>query len=834
MKAGRFLLIVLIFIMSVPHPDAALADSVEIHGYVYDIEGNPVKGVSVEAFSLTPPWVVYGRASTDARGHYAFSLDRPKRLDDPVPSHNGLPIYEGYEIDVAWSGKEWIGTYCVVNTEDKNSIEQDFILKSAGALRLKAYSQNGTLIEKFPDPGSIENPTRPVYTTDFHWRVVQSHFMAYLGIIVLSLNTPNVINFPWNVPGFGRVILRADNDGKGFTLTRQGETKTINLNYELARTEFRLLRESYEGYLDEGYIISENLSLNIQSACELLQKADSTTDDAQKAHIADLCLNRTLWAAESLELEKALQDIERYRKGNATVQLVDENGKAMEGVDVAISQITHDFLFGADLEKPLDLHAYSLLREVGINYALLDFAWYGTERPLGRYIFLDKYPLTDVELLGKMGFRMGATCLIILEPIPSAWDTGLLNLNFEQLKSKIYEHVYKLATTYSDYIDYWTIVHNPHVEQNHLGFTQEQNIELIKTGIAAVKSADPTAEIFLYFDGTCGYITATALVRNDDKYTVDPYTFISRLKEYGIDHDGICLCINYGSLDEFKSGFWPLGDRIPYPFRDLASISRILDWYCTLSEPIHITEFHAPGDFTSNLGYWHKRSWDEGLKTEWIKKFYTIAFSKPLMREIAYWCAIDKDFQRANRGLLDVYYSPRESFHALKRLITENWTTRLHMRTDANGLLEFRGFAGDYNITVSTEDFTGNFSIHVYEGAGKTYTINLGKAKAEGVERAKAEVAIAQAEEAVNRAKAEGRTINLDKAEKLLDDARKAFIERNYTQAILLAEETNRVANLAVTWLIIPAVTAFAGGVISASMVLYRRVRAKKRKHSVP
>ena len=824
MKVAKLFLIFLIFIISIPHPEAALADFVEIHGYVRDIEGKPVKGVCLVALGPKPPWVEYGEASTDAEGHYVISLDRPKRLEFPI-SYKGRPIYEAYEIHVEWSSKAgiWIPTWCVVDTEKRNSVEQDFILRPAGVLKLEAYSPNGTLIERFSGEEVF-----PVYTTDFYWRLTKSGFAPEGGMIALELKTEHVVNFPWDALGFGRVVLRADNGGEGFILTRQGETVIINLNYELARTECRLLRQSYERYLGEGYVFSKDLSLNIQSAWELLQKADSMADDAPKAHFADSCLNRTLWAAESLELEKARQDIEKYRKGSATLQLVDKNGMPMDGLDITITQITHDFLFGAlwDCVWGFDLKAYKLLMETGINGALFPFVWPDTEPSLGEYTVERLIPLSDIDRLRKMGIRVGGEDLIALEGSSLTWDTGIWNLTFERLVNKVYEHANKVASTYSDYVDYWIAIHNPHMEYNPLGFTKEQIIDVFRTGVAAVRSADHASQILLMFDDPGSEFAAYFQYMNDDRFTVDPYTFISRLNDYRIDHDGIALSFMYGSLWEIVGTDIKLkGAAQPRPFRDLGSISRILDWYSTLSEPIRITQFNAPGSFTSNWGYWHRRSWDEELKTEWIEKFYTIAFSKPLVGEITYYFAQDQDYQKSNLGLIDVRYSPRESFYALKRLITENWTTRLHMRTDANGQVEFKGFAGDYNITVSTKDSTMNFTVHVYEGARNIYTLNLGKGKAER--------AIAQAEEAVSRAKTEGRTIYLDRAKNLLEDARKALIEENYTQAILLAEEANRAADLAVTWLVIPVIIAFAGVVLSGSVILYRRVRARKRKPSV-
>jgi len=724
MKAARFLLLALIFIMSLPHPEAALGtDLVKIHGHVYDTEGGPLQGVTIAVSSLAPPWVSYGWASTNAKGYYLLSLDSPKRLDVPARSTGGRPVYQGYQIWVDAVNKGWMPTYLVVNTENRNIIEQDFILKPAGAVELRAYRPNGTLIETFTTDRFLEDPAAPVYLTDFYWRVIQSHFIGDRGIIVAPLDTPNVINFPWNVPGFGKVILRADNGGEGFRFKRRGETITINLNYELARTEYRLLKESYERYLAERYTFSKDIPSNIQIARELLEKASLMTSDTRKAHFADLCLNQTLWTSEDLELERAREDIEKYRKGNATLRIIDENNQPIEGADISISQVTHDFLFGTELSE--------VFEEIGMNYGLIVVFPKQTEPFLGDWRWESLPSGSDLTRFRKKAFRLGGEGLIVLEPTPETWTTGVLDLSFDELKDWIYEHVYKIVSTYADYIDYWTVIVNPHYGSDYMGFDQEQVLELYRIGVKVVRMVDPTAQILIFVDHICGWTVGP--VPYDDKYSVDPYTYLSRLDEYGIDHDGIALGLVYGSVDEFPKGFWfdiskiPLGktDITPFPFRDLASISRLLDWYATLNEPIHITYFHAPGNFTSNLGYWHRRSWDEKLQAEWIEKFYTIAFSKLLMTDITYMNAIELEYYTTAKGLINSNLVPRESFYTLKRLITEKWTTRLQMKTDANGQIEFRGFAGDYNIIIRDKDFVKNFTVHVFEGESNAYQIRF-------------------------------------------------------------------------------------------------------------
>jgi len=618
------------------------------------------------------------------------------------------------------------------------------------------------------------------------------------------------------VSGFGKITLRADNDGRGFTLTKQGQRVNINLNYELARTQYRLLRESYQNYLDQGYQLSGQLLQMILSAERFSDEADSAPTDAEKVHLSDKCLNQTLWAAEELEFQKATQDIDRYRKGDVSIRVVDGKGRPLQA-NVTVSQISHDFLFGAEANPPqteTESDGYKTLIEAGVNYVLLNLHWFKTEPTLGNHVEQSWQPLSNIALLRNMGFTLGGEGLVCTEPGPSVWDTGLLNLSFDELKAKVYEHVNRLVSEYSGHIVRWVVFANVGLEQTYMGFSREQFMDLMRTGIAAVRDADPHAEVLIYHDDPDAWNSAHVRGGYEDMYTTEPYTFISRLGENGLDVNGTALAFNYGSIDEGD----PWQYTIEYQFRDLALISRVLDWYQTLSEPIHITEFSVPGNYSSSVGYWHRRSWDEELQAEWVQKFYTIAFSKSLVKEITYYNAQDTGFQKSKLGLIDSNSAPRRSFYALKGLITGKWTTHLEMKTDINGETRFRGFAGNYNITVSANDLATNHTIHVTEQTSQSFTINLGKANAEH--------AITKAAEAVSKAKTEGRTILLDKAENLLRGAQKALLEENYGQAMLSAEEANRAADSAVTWLIIPTIMAFAGGLLSTIILL--RKRAKK------
>jgi len=622
-KFAQSLLILLILAIFPFHVGVVHANSVEIHGYVNDDEGKPVEGVFVEFFSLNgPPWIEYGWATTDSRGHYEFSLERPEWTGTPR-FFGGLPIHEGCDVNVGWPANDqwkvmWVPSAAVINTEGMNTIEQDFVLMRIGVLKLAAYSSEGVLIHQFPE----SNYLSAMYTTDLNWKVIRSSFVSDRGILLLGLNVPNVVNIPWEVPGFGKVILRADNGGKGFIFTRPGEAMVTNLNYELARSEFGVLSEHYKSYVSQGYSFSDRLSLGIEKAASLLDSAGSVLDGARKAHYSDLCLNQTLWVNEDMETQKALQDIEKYRKGDVLLRFIDENGQPLRNMEVEVNQVSHDFLFGSLVEGGGGIPG--LLVQGGMNLELLQLYWSQTKGAA---------PHLHFEMFKKMGVHFGAEGLVVTEP-SSTMLSNLLDLPFDQVKSKIYDHVHLVVAKYAEYLDYWIAYHNPHMKMHSLGFSKEQITDLVKTAIGAVREADPTAQALIYFDHPCGFLAAMAFQGTDDDLTTDPYTFAAYLTEIGISNFGIALAMIYGSEDEYNGG---AGPNVPYPFRDLSSISRILDWYGTLSVPIYITEFNVPGNFVSPLGYWHKRSWDESLKSEWIEKFYTIAFSKPNVRMVTYW-----------------------------------------------------------------------------------------------------------------------------------------------------------------------------------------------------
>ena len=57
-------------------------------------------------------------------------------------------------------------------------------------------------------------------------------------------------------------------------------------------------------------------------------------------------------------------------------------------------------------------------------------------------------------------------------------------------------------------------------------------------------------------------------------------------------------------------------------------------------------------------------------------------------------------------GLLRFDLSPKPAYLKIKELIKERWHTEVEITTDANGCADFRGFYGDYEVTVANDTKT--------------------------------------------------------------------------------------------------------------------------------
>lgn len=398
--------------------------------------------------------------------------------------------------------------------------------------------------------------------------------------------------------------------------------------------------------------------------------------------------------------------IERYRKGDVVLRLLDDMSRPITRASIRYRQTTKDFLFGVGA-GPNYRNTWLLLREAGINYVEMYLSWNVTDSPGAKGWILD-----NLSTLDSMGFVTSGHCLVWMvgsyPDIPGAdpWNLPgrVKNLKYDALKNELYNHVYETVLSYKSFVTYWDVNEPfwPYADPFYLN--DQKWIEIVNLSVEAIRKADPQAKIYL--NNILGDLPA---------WNYYPIKHMKLLTDMGIKFDVIGVEL-YGQP---RASLVPV-DSKGYPA--LPSVSMRLDQYGRLGKPIILTEV----DVSNTPG--------ERAQAEWLKSLYTMAFGKPYVKGIAWSFMFDDPFL-PGAGIFDcknwdqyhVCYDvkPRQAYYALKNL-TSSWLTEGNGTTDAEGRLRFRGYAGDYSITAAAEGFDSqDTTIHAQEQVESQFEIRL-------------------------------------------------------------------------------------------------------------
>jgi len=394
-------------------------------------------------------------------------------------------------------------------------------------------------------------------------------------------------------------------------------------------------------------------------------------------------------AAEAREQEvvAATQSaIEKNRKADAQIRVVDAEGRPVPNVQLTVEQTGHDFLFGANIfgfdryRTAAQNAAYKKRFEELLNYATVGFYWRWYERERGRpdYEYTDKV----VAWCREQGIRMKGHPLLWADEagIP-VWSQGQPSPEIQR------QRVEEIMRRYQQKIEFWEVVNEP----SHLPSLK------IDDPYRWARQADPNAY----------------LIVND--YHVLPdggpafFKLLSEVKQNGVPFDGIGI-----QAHEPRTMRFPL-DRV----------QKVLDQYATLGKELHITEFEPAGSGQNITGSHRQGTWDETAQAEYAVKFYRVCFAHPAMRAITWWDLGDQGSFIPGGGMLREDLSPKPVYEQLKRLIHEEWKTSASGATDDEGQFGFRGFVGTYKVVVAIPGKTIEKQFHLEKGKANEMTVSL-------------------------------------------------------------------------------------------------------------
>jgi len=380
--------------------------------------------------------------------------------------------------------------------------------------------------------------------------------------------------------------------------------------------------------------------------------------------------------------------IERTRKTDYFVRVVNAGGAPVPGVGVHVRQTGSSFHFGANLfmldgYPSRELNARYEQRFLDLfNAATIPFYWAGIEPEKGvRRFSADSPPVTrrpppdrSVAFCREHGLRMHGHVLV--------WDHAQFSIpawmpdDFPVMMALWENHVREIGERYGGTIKRWDVV-NEVVPDRGMPISRPMPAGYARTAFTWAERhlpADCQLDINELSDVWHGLMP---------RY-VD---LIRHLVTDGARVGGIGLqCHLCG--DEVTATL--AGKR--YRPCDLLEV---LDAAAAFGVPVHISEITVPPPTNDAVG--QKR------QAQVAYDFYRLWFSHPAVTGITWWNVPDgghapNEPGKRFAGIIDQNLQPKPAYLALRDLIQHEWRTQTEGVTDADGCFRFRGFHGSYQI----------------------------------------------------------------------------------------------------------------------------------------
>ncbi|HEX7071733.1 MAG TPA: endo-1,4-beta-xylanase, partial [Rhodothermales bacterium] len=466
------------------------------------------------------------------------------------------------------------------------------------------------------------------YASDAKWDAFHSNISASpeTGVVISDSEGQSRfgINSRWNVEGFGYIFITADNGGELYELPPAGQTRELNLNYELAKSRVVRNRGRLASHASGGWSPSRGLQGYIDLSEGYLEDADRAADEFRRGALAQEALKYAMWAGEMMELEKA----EHAIVGQAP----------RSGFFVGCDART---FYQMDADVFLDLFErvfnYATITHYVVHNGMPDFEpTRGDRRFDTREVLLERLRGRGITVEGRPLFY----------PYKTVTPDWMRDLSYDDLLRYVERHVREVVGHYGDRMYAWEIVNEIHDWANEVRISPEQAVEV--TRLACDVARDTAPNVHRLINNCCPFAEYVQLAKwNELDATYPqrtPWEFMKDLTDAGVD-------------------FTITGQQMYFPYRDLQDTILMLERYEEFGRPVQITEVGATSGpsrrsvLDDSLGFptepyvWH-RPWDEELQADWLESLYSLAYSKPWIEAINWYDFMDGQAWIRNGGLI--------------------------------------------------------------------------------------------------------------------------------------------------------------------------------------
>lgn len=358
--------------------------------------------------------------------------------------------------------------------------------------------------------------------------------------------------------------------------------------------------------------------------------------------------------------------IEKYRKGDLTVEVKDKAGKPVRGAQVEIHMRKHAFLFGTAVSgasltsqrfSAEDLAKYKQQIVELFNFSVMENE---TKWPQWANEASRPATLAAIDWLRESGLQVRGHNLVW----PSWNNTNVKAAQDARndpaaLAKVILDHITETTTALRGRLVDWDVINETFT--NH-DFMDILGRHAMVDWFQAARAGDPTAKLF---------INDFNILEGEDKAHQDDFAAtIQYLIDQGAPVDGI------GLQSHFSARVTPMDE-----------LFKRLDRFAAFGKALEVTEF----DIDTS---------DEATQADYTRDFMTATFSYPSVRGFMMWGFWEGSHWRPRGAMMRRDWSLKPNAEVYKDLVFKRWWTNADGKTSGQGTFKTRGFLGDYEIEV--------------------------------------------------------------------------------------------------------------------------------------
>jgi GH35 family endo-1,4-beta-xylanase len=413
--------------------------------------------------------------------------------------------------------------------------------------------------------------------------------------------------------------------------------------------------------------------------------------------------NPSVWKAQQQFMRDVVAaNIEKYRKGQLNVQLVDPLDRPIYNLPYHLRETRSRFDFSCSLpffvDPPKKDYSGELYRPAPVtpmeldrfldlfNSSLIPFSgkWVNIEQHEGqpKYDDLDAYVnwCVDHHIPMELHFLSG-------------YSAPWLYAKSTAEQGRLYRaHALDLVKRYGDKIKFWQVTN------------EKILMRYVPDVIRAIRQIAPQAQLGISDCARFYSPIKAGPARQHD--LLEGINELRWLKSQGTPVD-----------------FFSIHGHKPFGVWDSPQdIYEVLNAFAGEGVRVHVSEFGTPLQKGKPiLGESRHGEWTAELQGEFYEQFHTVCFSHPAVDLVNLWL-IGPDTWQPGAGLLDEKYNPKPAYVRLQNLIHHTLNSDITGMLDLDGLIATRAFYGDYDLTVTLPDGrAAHASLNHAEGSSEVF-----------------------------------------------------------------------------------------------------------------